>query len=191
VARLHTFVESHVAYVAREVLHALKFLHEHKFAHRDLKSSNIMMSGSGHIKLIDFGLCADFSEGPRVHMVGSPYWVSPEMIKKEPHNIQTDIWSLGVSLLELFLNGPPYAGSAIKCMFLVGSQGLTDQIPKTASTDAKNFITRCLQPNPAERSTAVELLEDPWTNRSGISKGVSDVIRDIFLNHTFKDMGFV
>jgi len=190
VAQIHTFAEQHIAYVAREVLQGLKFLHSRKYAHRDLKSSNIMMSVTGHIKLIDFGLCVDLNDGPRIHMVGSPYWVSPEMIKKEPHHIQTDIWSLGVSLLELFLMGPPYSGSAIKCMYFVAVQGLTDQIPKTASPECRNFLSLCLKVDPKERATADELLEDIWTNKSGISKGVTDFIKDIFLNHTFKDMGF-
>jgi len=190
-ARIHTFNELHIAYVAREVLNALKFLHNLNFVHRDLKSSNIMMSGSGHIKLIDFGLCAEFSAGPRVHMVGSPFWVSPEMIKKEPHHTKTDIWSLGVSLLELFLMAPPHSSSGIKCMFLTATQGLMDQVPKTVSAEARTFISRCLEVNPNNRASAVELLDDPWTRKSGISKGVSEVLRDIFLNHTFKDMGLV
>jgi serine/threonine protein kinase len=83
--KVHQFCERHIAYIAREVLKALDFLHNNKFVHRDLKSANVMMSVEGEIKLIDFGLCADVSEGERTQMVGSPFWMPPEMIRREPH----------------------------------------------------------------------------------------------------------
>lgn len=83
--KVHQFCERHIAYIAREVLKALDFLHNNKFVHRDLKSANVMMSVDGEIKLIDFGLCADVSEGERTQMVGSPFWMPPEMIRREPH----------------------------------------------------------------------------------------------------------
>jgi len=190
-ARVHIFVDRHVAYVAREVLYALKFLHSKNFAHRDLKSSNIMMSINGSIKLIDFGLCADFSAGPRVSMVGSPFWVPPEMIKKEPHSYKVDCWSLAVCLLELYLMAPPYStSSGIKCMFMAATKGLLDQVPKTASPEAKAFFARSLEVDPNKRASAAELLEDPWTKRTGLSKGISEVLKDIFLTNTFSDLGF-
>lgn len=92
-ARAHRFSDQHIGYVAHEVLMALQYLHGKHLVHRDLKSANVMMSIKGEIKLIDFGLCADFSEGPRVKMLGSPYWIPPEMVWEMPHSYSADIWS--------------------------------------------------------------------------------------------------
>jgi len=149
-----------------------------------------MMAITGAIKLIDFGLCADFSDGPRVSMVGSPFWVPPEMIKKEPHSFPADIWSLGVCILELYLMVPPYAQSGVQCMFMAATQGLADQIPEIATTNAKNFLLRCLEADPTKRATPIELLEHPWISKSGLSKGIEEVLRDIFLTNTLSSLGF-
>jgi len=189
-ARAHRFEDRHVAYVAREICAALNFMHARKFAHRDLKSQNIMMAINGAIKLIDFGLCADFADGPRVSMVGSPYWVPPEMIKKDPHACAVDIWSFGVCLLELYLMEPPYAASAIQCMFAAATTGLASQIPSDATPQAKAFLVRCLEVDPAKRATPAELMENPWVTRSGLSKGIEEVLRDIFLTSTLSSLGF-
>uniref|UniRef100_A0A6B2LAQ7 Protein kinase domain-containing protein n=1 Tax=Arcella intermedia TaxID=1963864 RepID=A0A6B2LAQ7_9EUKA len=188
-ARVHTFIERHIAYVAREVLRALKFLHDNKFAHRDLKSTNVMMSINGSIKIIDFGLCADFTNGPRTNMVGSPFWIPPEMIKKEPHSLKVDCYSLAVCLLELFLMAPPHSTSGIKCMYMAVTKGLHDQIPKTASYEAATFLRKALEVDPEKRATANQLLDEPWVAEPGLSKGISEVLRDIFLTNTINDMG--
>jgi len=148
-----------------------------------------MMSVSGHIKLIDFGLCADFSTGSRVSMVGSPFWVPPEMIKKEPHTYPADVWSFGVCILEFYLMAPPYATSAIKCMYMTATKGLVDQVPETASAHAQNFLQKCLEPDQTKRATPAELLEHPWVTRTGLSKGIDSVLRDIFLTTTLSSLG--
>lgn len=118
-AKAHRFNDNHVAYVANSILTALDYLHDRKYAHRDLKSQNVMMDVRGIIKLstpsslflarapslslsssldclitspyvpVDFGLCAEFENGPRLSMVGTPYWVPPEMIRDEPHSFPT------------------------------------------------------------------------------------------------------
>lgn len=89
--KLFDFKEPHVAYVAQEMLAALKYLHERQFVHRDLKSKNVMMTTEGTIKLsnacldsrssfaVDFGLCTDVSSGPKQSMLGSPFWMPPEV----------------------------------------------------------------------------------------------------------------
>jgi len=148
------------------------------------------MSINGSIKIIDFGLCADFSQGPRVSIVGSPFWIPPEMIKKEAHSFPADIWSLGVCLLELYLMVPPHAVSGIKCMFLASVKGLNDQIPKTATTDARAFLERCLQVDQKKRSSAAELLQEPFVNQEGLSNGLTEVLKDIFLSKTLDALGF-
>lgn len=102
------FQEKHVAYVAKQVLTALSFLHGRNLLHRDLKSPNIMLTIDGEVKLIDFGLCVDLSDGTRPNsLAGSPLWMSPEMIREECYDFKTDIWSFAVCMMELFNKEPP------------------------------------------------------------------------------------
>jgi len=182
--KVHQFCERHIAYIAREVLKALDFLHSNKFVHRDLKSANVMMSIDGEIKLIDFGLCADISEGERIQMVGSPFWMPPEMIRREPHGCPADIWSFAVCLLEMYLREPPNASSRLRAMFIAATDGLKDSIPAHASPEAKDFLSHCLELDPKKRATAAELLKHPFVQGPRLSDGIKDVLRGIFISQS-------
>jgi len=124
----HQFQELEIAFVAKEVLNALNFLHTNQMAHRDLKSANIMLTLSGGVKLIDFGLCSDVSQGKVVHMVGSPFWMPPEMILRQPHGLPVDVWSFGVCLMEMANGHPPNRKSSIKAMFVAATTGYTSPL---------------------------------------------------------------
>lgn len=99
--------ENHVAYLAREVLKGLAVLHSMGLVHRDLKPHNIMIDIDGGVKLIDFGLCVDLNKnkGPK-SMVGSAFWMAPEMILRQPHGTPADIFSFGVVMFEVLLGKP-------------------------------------------------------------------------------------
>ncbi|VDP98915.1 unnamed protein product [Trichobilharzia regenti] len=107
--------EKQIATVCRDVLRALAFLHDHGIIHRDVKSDSILLSIEGRVKLSDFGFCARVSpEHPRRRsLVGTPYWMSPEVISRLPYNTSVDVWSMGVLLIEMvdgepsFFNEPP------------------------------------------------------------------------------------
>uniref|UniRef100_A0A6B2L0T5 Protein kinase domain-containing protein n=1 Tax=Arcella intermedia TaxID=1963864 RepID=A0A6B2L0T5_9EUKA len=184
------FTDTHIAYVAREMLRGLQYLHSIQLAHRDLKSANVMMSITGEIKLIDFGLCADFSTGPRTKMLGSPYWIPPEMIQDKPHSYPVDIWSFAVCLMELYISNPPYAESSLKCMFMTATKGLKDQIPKEATPDAVDFLSKCLVIDPDKRATAAQLLQHPWVSRKSVGDGVVEILKQIFLSNSLITLGF-
>jgi len=189
-AKAHKFTDRHVAFTARELLKGIKYLHDSKLAHRDLKSANVMMSVKGEIKLIDFGLCAEFIEGPRVKLLGSPYWVPPEMILGQPHSYPVDIWSFAVCILELYLSAPPHNISALKCMFMAITEGLTDTIPENASPQAKDFLKRCLVIDPEKRATADELLKHPWVTQANLDTGIIEILKQIFLSSSLDTLGF-
>eukprot|EP00005_Dracoamoeba_jomungandri_P014100 CAMPEP_0174276846 /NCGR_PEP_ID=MMETSP0439-20130205/60610_1 /TAXON_ID=0 /ORGANISM="Stereomyxa ramosa, Strain Chinc5" /LENGTH=393 /DNA_ID=CAMNT_0015369113 /DNA_START=877 /DNA_END=2055 /DNA_ORIENTATION=+ len=93
---IHEFVETDVAYVAKHMLLALEYLHQHYIIHRDLKGSNIMFNLEGEIKLIDFGVCVEFSGDEELYrhrgVIGSPFWMPPEMIQQKAYGPAVDIW---------------------------------------------------------------------------------------------------
>ncbi|VDP70274.1 unnamed protein product [Echinostoma caproni] len=102
--------EQQMATVCRAVLKALAFLHDHGIIHRDVKSDSILLSINGHVKLSDFGFCAQITpEIPRRRsLVGTPYWMSPEVISRKPYGTAVDVWSMGVLLIEMVDGEPTY-----------------------------------------------------------------------------------
>lgn len=153
------FEESHIAFVTKEILRGLKNIHEKGLVHRDLKSPNIMLSIQGDVKLIDFGLCVDVNAGTQTTMVGSPFWIPPEMIRREQHDAAADIWSLAILCLEMANQRPPFRKSALKAMFYVGS-GVPPVFDDESrwSPAFRTFLKRMLVFDPKQRAPARDLL---------------------------------
>jgi len=182
------FSESQIAYVAREVLKALSFLHKHHLIHRDLKSSNIMMTITGDIKLIDFGLCTSIAKGPKIKMCGSPLWMPPEMVQKKPAGASADIWCLAISLLELANRTPCtlQKKSHLQSMFLVATEGIQEPLhqPEKWSPKLKSFIHDCLQFDPAKRPSADHLLDHhPFLENTDTKQTMAKILSSIFIHN--------
>ncbi|NXR19513.1 PAK3 kinase, partial [Cinclus mexicanus] len=101
--------ERMIAAISRECLKALDFLHSKKIIHRDVKSDNILLGMDGSVKLTDFGLCAQLTldRSTRCTVLGSPYWVAPEILKRKDYDTQVDIWALGIVAIEMLEGEPP------------------------------------------------------------------------------------
>eukprot|EP01103_Thecamoeba_quadrilineata_P007761 TRINITY_DN17594_c0_g1_i1.p1 TRINITY_DN17594_c0_g1~~TRINITY_DN17594_c0_g1_i1.p1 ORF type:complete len:521 (-),score=107.29 TRINITY_DN17594_c0_g1_i1:125-1687(-) len=176
------FRPNHIAFVAHGVLEGLKYLHASKIAHRDLKSANIMLSVKAEVKIVDFGLCCKIEE-PRFEIVGSPFWMPPEMILSQPHTYAVDIWSLGISLLELANGDPPNRDNSLKAMAQIAING----IPKPFKEPTKwpgqfhEFIAGCLKTDPQERPTAADLLTHEFIKLRAPQQAMRSLLSKIFV----------
>ncbi|XP_035241552.1 serine/threonine-protein kinase PAK 4 [Anguilla anguilla] len=163
--------EEQIATVCLSVLKALSVLHTQGVIHRDIKSDSILLTHDGRIKLSDFGFCAQVSKEVqrRKSLVGTPYWMAPELISRLPYGPEVDIWSLGVMVIEMVDGEPPYFNEPpLKAMKMI-----RDNLPPKlknlhkVSPLLKGFLDRMLVRDPAQRATANELLKHPFLSKAG------------------------
>ncbi|KAK5575600.1 hypothetical protein RB653_006733 [Dictyostelium firmibasis] len=175
----HVFKETQVGYIGLELLKSIAYLHEKKLIHRDIKAANVMVSTDGEVKLIDFGLCASVEKGGSQHMVGSPYYMSPEMIRGEECSYPSDIWSFGICILELLFKKPPHRDSRLKAMFYNAINGI--DFPKIrCSIDLKDMLWQCFESNPEKRSSVDKLMRHPFFKRCDTKSQMKTVFSDMF-----------
>ncbi|KAM8721483.1 hypothetical protein ACLKA7_007372 [Drosophila subpalustris] len=161
--------EAQARHCMREVLKALKFLHDRSIAHLDLKPQNILLAGErieDGLKLCDFGISRVVCEGINVReMAGTPDYVAPEVLQYEPLSLLTDIWSVGVLAYVLLSGFSPFGGDTKQETFLNISQcALTfpDNLFGGVSQAAIDFIRRALRIKPNDRMNAAGCLEHVW-----------------------------
>jgi len=173
--------EPQIAAVCKEVLKALKYIHSLRRIHRDIKSDNILLGRDGSVKLADFGYCAQLTESTkkRNSVVGTPYWMAPELIRGQDYNTSVDIWSLGIGTLEMAEGEPPYMEfPPLRALFLIATSG-SPGVKETEkwSDTFKDFLQVCTAVDPEERATATELLRHPFIKMACPLKNLVPLIR--------------
>ncbi|KAF3204379.1 hypothetical protein TWF106_001558 [Orbilia oligospora] len=153
------FPEHLVGRYTGQVLDGLFYLHEQGVIHRDIKGANILTTKEGHIKLADFGVATRANDAT---VVGTPYWMAPEVIELVGATTASDIWSVGCTVIELLTGDPPYYDlSPMQALFRIVSDD-HPSLPEGASPAVRDFLMQCFQKDPNLRVSARKLLRHPW-----------------------------
>uniref|UniRef100_A0A665TGY6 non-specific serine/threonine protein kinase n=1 Tax=Echeneis naucrates TaxID=173247 RepID=A0A665TGY6_ECHNA len=179
--------EPQIKVVCRQMLEALDYLHSMKIIHRDLKAGNILLMLDGDIKLADFGVSAKNNKTlqRRDSFIGTPYWMAPEVVmcetmKDAPYDYKADIWSLGITLIELAQIEPPHHElNPMRVLLKIAkSEPPTLERPHTWSKEFNDFLKKSLDKNPETRPSAAQLMEHPFVKSVTTNRPLRELVAE-------------
>ncbi|XP_074056615.1 serine/threonine-protein kinase 3 isoform X2 [Macrotis lagotis] len=180
--RNKTLTEDEIATILKSTLKGLEYLHFMRKIHRDIKAGNILLNTEGHAKLADFGVAGQLTDtmAKRNTVIGTPFWMAPEVIQEIGYNCVADIWSLGITSIEMAEGKPPYADiHPMRAIFMIPTNPPpTFRKPELWSDEFTDFVKKCLVKNPEQRATATQLLQHPFIKNAKPVSILRDLITD-------------
>lgn len=179
------FSEATVLHIFVQLCLALKHVHDRKILHRDIKAQNVFLMQNGIVKLGDFGIAKVLTstvDNART-MVGTPYYLSPEIVDNKPYNFKSDVWSLGVLLYELCTLKPPFDASSFHFLALKIVRGAYPPLPPHFSRDLKSLVSQMLSIDPNKRPSIAQILKIPFVNKR-IQNLLTESIKQKEFSHT-------
>lgn len=168
--RKKTLTEDEISTILKDTLEGLVYLHARRKIHRDIKAGNILLNSEGHAKLADFGVAGQLTDtmAKRNTVIGTPFWMAPEVIQEIGYDCLADIWSLGITALEMAEGKPPYGDiHPMRAIFMIPTKPPPSfRNPDRWSPEFIDFVSRCLVKNPEHRAIASTLLQHEFITKA-------------------------